>query len=634
MGIVYIIMGVSGVGKTTIGKALAKELNCPFYDADDFHPQENIDKMASGIPLDDKDREPWLDMLAQHIIDWSAKGAILACSALKESYRKHLTSQLPEEPTDKKVKFIYLKADYENIQKRLSQRSSHFFNPSLLRSQFDTLQPPTNAINVDGHQSQQQIINSILMKLKPSPSLGLIGLGVMGKSLARNFAAKGIQLSLYNRYVPKKEEKVAKHFISEFPELTNAKGFEDLLPFVKSLERPRAIFLMVNAGEATDMVISNLEPHLDEGDIIMDGGNAHYLDTERRVNKLLNNGIHFIGVGVSGGEEGALKGPSIMPGGLPKVYDHIQPILEAIAAKDAHGKPCCAHIGNGGAGHYVKMIHNGIEYAEMQLITEAYDLMRFHLKMELPAIAAQFDAWNEGALQSYLLEISAKILRKKEGDEYLIDLILDKAGQKGTGGWSTTAALSIGQPFDTIASAVMARNLSALKTTRMTANKAYAFTKGGSDIVLEIEDLKKAYTAARIINHAIGLETIKEASTAYDWNINLSELTRVWTNGCIIRSQLMEGFVDWLKEDANSHILLQNEVVKLLSNTHEAFAKTISQAALNKAALPTMSAAFNYFNGFVTGESATHMIQAQRDFFGAHTYERKDKTGNFHTQWE
>ena len=270
----------------------------------------------------------------------------------------------------------------------------------------------------------------------------------------------------------------------------------------------------------------------------------------------------------------------------------------------------------------------------MQLITEAYDLMRFHLGMELPAIASQFDSWNEGPLQSYLLEISAKILRKKEGDQYLIDLILDKAGQKGTGGWSTTAALSIGQPFDTIASAVMARNLSALKTTRMAANKSYTFPKDGSVSTLEIQDFKKAYSAARIINHAIGLETIKEASTAYDWNINLSELTRVWTNGCIIRSQLMEGFVDWLKDDTNTHILVQKDVVELLSNTHDAFAKTISQAALYKAALPTMSAAFNYFNGFVTGESATHMIQAQRDFFGAHTYERKDKEGNFHTQWE
>lgn len=634
MAVVYIIMGVSGVGKTTIGKALATQLDHPFYDADDFHPQENIDKMASGISLNDQDREPWLDVLAHKIKEWAAHGAILACSALKESYRKHLSSLLPNQQYGTKVIFIYLKADFEKIHERLAHRISHFFDPSLLQSQFDALEPPTDALQVDGHQSQHHIINSILMKLKPSPSLGLIGLGVMGKSLARNFAAKGIQLSLYNRHVPNKEEKVAENFISGFEELSNAKGFEDLLPFVNSLERPRAIFIMVNAGAATDMVISSLQPFLDEGDIIMDGGNAHYLDTERRIKDLSKSGMQFLGVGVSGGEEGALNGPSIMPGGQSDVYKHVQAILEVIAAKDSDGNACCTHIGNGGAGHYVKMIHNGIEYAEMQLITEVYDLMRFHLGMEVPAIVAQFDAWNAGPLQSYLLEISAKILRTKEGDQYLIDLILDRAGQKGTGGWSTTAALSIGQPFDTIASAVMARNLSAQKTTRMAANKAYSFSKDGNDFTLEIEDLKKAYKAARIINHAIGLETIKVASSTYNWNINLSELTRVWTNGCIIRSQLMEGLVDWLKDDTHTHILLQGDVVELLKGTQSAFAKTMSQAALYSAAMPTMSAAFNYFNGFVTGDSATHMVQAQRDFFGAHTYERKDKTGNFHTHWE
>jgi 6-phosphogluconate dehydrogenase len=631
MGGVYILMGVSGVGKTSVGKELAVTLGLPFFDADDFHPQRNKEKMAAGIPLNDTDRWPWLDTLAQHVKDWSDSGAVLACSALKEVYRERLCAV---RPAGTNVTFVYLQATFDLIRARLSNRKDHFFNPTLLQSQFDTLEPPKNALQVDGHQSQQQIIDYILLELKSTSQLGLIGLGVMGKSLARNFAGKGIQLSLYNRRVSGKEEDVATRFITEYPVLSIAQGFEDLAAFVQSLERPRSIFLMVHAGAATDIVISALHPHLDVGDVLMDGGNAHYQDTERRIGELSKRGIHFMGVGVSGGEEGALYGPSIMPGGAFEIYDQVQPLLEIIAAKDAHGKPCCAHIGIGGAGHFVKMIHNGIEYAEMQLITEVYGLMRFYLGMELPAIANQFDTWNAGPLQSYLLEISAKILRKKDGDHSVIDLILDKAQQKGTGGWSTTAALTLGQPFDTIASAVMVRNLSAQKMTRIEAQIAYAFPTNTYDYTLGLEDIKQAYSAARMINHAIGIETIKAASITYGWNINLSELARVWTNGCIIRSQLMEAFIDWLKVDATSHILLHVDAVQLLSDTNDAFAKTISESALLKAAIPTLSAAFNYFNGFVTGDSATHLIQAQRDFFGAHTYERKDKEGNFHTQWE
>jgi 6-phosphogluconate dehydrogenase len=626
---VYIVMGVSGVGKTTIGEALASALGYPFYDADDFHPQENIAKMASGSPLTDDDRWPWLDALGQKIQDWSTRGAVLACSALKEVYRERLSAFAKA-----RTSYIYLHASFDEISYRLSERKTHFFNATLLQSQFDTLEPPQKAIRVNGHLTKEQIINYILLKLNQTSKLGLIGLGVMGKSLARNFADKGIPLSLYNRRVPDKEEDVATRFIAEFPVFSSSQGFEDILAFVQSLERPRSIFLMVNAGAATDIVISALVPHLEEGDLIMDGGNAHYEDTERRINELSKRGIQFMGVGVSGGEKGALEGPSIMPGGTLKTYEQVQDFLEAIAAKDRHGNSCCTHIGNGGAGHYVKMIHNGIEYAEMQLITEVYDLMRFHLGIEVEAIADQFDTWNNGPLQSYLLGISARILRTKEGDKHLIDLILDKAQQKGTGGWSTTAALGIGQPFDTIASAVMARNLSAQKMARIAANVAYNFPKPDTHLNLSISDIENAITSARIINHAIGLETIKAASKKHDWNINVSELARVWTNGCIIRSKLMEVFVDLLKTDDATHILLEARLVKMLSYSHDAFARTMSAAAIHKAVLPTMSAAFNYFNGFVTGDSAAHMIQAQRDFFGAHSYERRDKEGTFHTQWE
>lgn len=628
MAIIYIVMGVSGVGKTTIGKALAQRLAIPFYDADDFHPQENKVKMAAGIPLLDQDRWPWLDEIVAQYLLWETKGAVLACSALKESYRNRLkVDQI-------NVKTIHLSADFLFVEQRLAARKDHFFNPDLLQSQFDVLEAPTSGIICDASLQKDRLLQHIMNMIitQEKSSLGLIGLGVMGKSLARNFANHNISLSLYNRHVPGVEEDVAVQFVRSYPELQNCKGFDNSKIFINSLTLPRKIFLMVNAGSAVDAVIASLEPYLSKGDIIMDGGNSHYLDTERRVKVLQEKGIHFMGVGVSGGEEGALKGPSIMPGGTTEAYTQVAPFLEAIAARDTHGQACCAKVGSGGAGHFVKMIHNGIEYAEMQLIAEVYDILHYHGKVSVKEIANTFDLWNEGEANSYLLEISATILRKTEDGQPLIDVILDKAQQKGTGSWSTTAALQIGAPFDTIAQAVLARIISSQKEQRVKGQQLYKIER--EEIKnLDTTTLQKAYQTARMINHAIGFETLRKASVHYQWDLHLSEIARIWTNGCIIRSKVMEQLIGIL-DGFDDSILFHESVIPQITEGQVALKYVVKNAIGAGAAIPVFSAALSYFNAMVQGDSSANMIQAQRDFFGAHTYERKDNEGVFHTVWE
>ncbi len=625
---IYIVMGVSGVGKTTIGKELSQRLGIPFYDADDFHPKFNKDKMASGIALQDDDRWPWLDAIVANYKIWKQTGVVLACSALKEKYRARLLVDTKE------VKLIYLSASFNTVQQRLSERSSHFFNPDLLQSQFDALEEPQNGIICNALVSKEEVLDSIMNTIQNEnkSQLGLIGLGVMGKSLSRNFANHNISLSLYNRHVDGIEENVVANFITSHKELEFSKGFDTIEAFIDSLSLPRKIFLMVNAGPAVDAVVQALIPYLSHGDILMDGGNSHYLDTERRVKELQKQGIHFMGVGVSGGEEGALNGPSIMPGGTDIGYKEVGIFLEAIAAKDQHGNACCAKVGLGSSGHFVKMIHNGIEYAEMQLITEVYDIMRTHCDLSLEEIAAIFDIWNEGSENSYLLEISSKIVRKEENGQPLIDVILDKAKQKGTGSWSTTAALQIGVPFDTIAQAVLARIISSEKQLRLKASQIYTIDKKKFND-LSIETIRKAYQTARIINHAIGFESLRKASTHYIWNLNLSEIARIWTSGCIIRSTLMEDLSVSLKEQ-NDAILFYPSIVKIVKEGQLSLKEVVQQSIFAGASVPVFSAAINYFNALIQGDSAANMIQAQRDFFGAHTYERKDKKGNFHTIWE
>ncbi|MDH5366880.1 MAG: NADP-dependent phosphogluconate dehydrogenase, partial [Cyclobacteriaceae bacterium] len=472
---VYIVYGVSGCGKTTIGKALAENLRIPFYDADDFHPLSNKIKMEKGEALNDADRAPWLTILSEQITNWEKNnGAVLACSALKEVYRKQLES-------DSQVNWIHLKGTKKIIEERLKLRKGHFFNSKLLDSQFQILELADYGISIDINNDIDSMINEIktseFFKHESYSTIGLVGLGVMGKSLAINWAKRGVSLSVFNRHVPNKEEGIAAKFIDEQPSDYQLLGFDNLKPFVNSLQKPRKIVLMVNAGQPVDSIIDELTPLLDTEDIIIDGGNSYFKDTEIRSAALAEKNIEYIGVGISGGEEGAKNGPSIMPGGTKKAYKAIQPYLKMIAAKDRNANACCTHIGPGGAGHFVKTMHNGIEYAEMQIIAEIYSFLRFQCNSSTEEIGNLFEKWGNNGLESYLLNITVKILRKKDdlSQGQLIDKIIDVANQKGTGGWSTNAALELGVPLNTISEAVMARNLSAQKDKRTEASTVYDF---------------------------------------------------------------------------------------------------------------------------------------------------------------
>lgn len=629
---IFIIMGVSGCGKTTVGQELALQLNLPFHDADDFHSQSNTDKMRNGIPLTDDDRMPWLQQLAANIRKWEkGGGAVLACSALKENYRKVLQI-VPG------INWIYLSGAHAVILERLQSRKEHYMSAVLLDSQFAALEEPVYGIHVDVSLNPEQIVQEIITKTKnmqPHSEFGLIGLGIMGKSLALNLASKGVNVAIYNRHVAGTEEAIAGKIIAENPALSNLKGFDKLDEFIQSLARPRKLMLMIYAG-AVDQQLEELITLLEPGDVIIDGGNSNYKDTARRTERLAAKEIHYVGTGISGGEEGARKGPSIMAGGSERGYVLIAKYLDLIAAKDKKGNPCAAYIGPGGAGHFVKMVHNGIEYAEMQAIAEVYDLLKNLLKMPAEEIAGIFLSWREVGLESYLLEISTDILMKKEGNELLLDRILDQAEQKGTGGLSVAAALEYGVPYGPLAEAVMVRSLSAMKTSRIKAAALYHDEYADPNLTREdfIAALKNAYQAARIINHEIGFNLMLQASEKNQWDLDLSRIAAIWTNGCIIRSALMEELGEVLKNEES--ILASPIIVSKMKNWRKDFANMVAMGLQHGYALPVLSAALNYFLGYIRADSPANLIQAQRDYFGAHTYQRTDKPAsqNFHTVWK
>lgn len=625
MQTILFIMGVSGSGKTTVGKLLSKQTGIPFFDADDFHSTANVEKMKAGVPLTDEDRAAWLQSLNQLAKDHQTTGAVIACSALKETYRQELANGLHH------VQWVYLKGSYALIHERMLQRPHHYFSAAMLQSQFDILGEPSNAWVFDVQEEPNRITESILKYLIMLSDFGIIGLGVMGKSLALNMAGKGIRLSLYNRYVKGQEEKVAEQFITHNPLLKAAKAFEDLHAFVQSLAMPRKILLMVNAGTAVDAVLDELKPLLSKDDIIIDGGNSFYKDTERRIQELNQYGFHFIGAGISGGEEGALKGPSIMPGGDAAAYRQVQPVLESTAARDKNGAPCCAYISNGSSGHFVKMVHNAIEYAEMQLLSEVYDVMRNGLQLSPDGIAAVFQQWNEQQLSSYLLEITIHILQTKEGEDWLLDKILDTGSSKGTGSWAVATAAELGVPAGMLTSALYARYLSAQKSIRVKAADVFMFSKTTS--VYSVEQLQQAYALARIINHVQGFELIQAAAHKYQWTINRSELARIWTNGCIIRSSLMEQLADVLHAE---ELLLHPFVIKSIQQHINELRLVVAACLQQGIAVPALTEAVNYIHAMGTANSAMNLIQAQRDYFGAHTYQRTDDSSGkaYHTQWK
>ena len=623
---IYIVMGVSGCGKTTIGTLLAETLGINFYDGDAFHPISNIEKMAAGIPLTDEDRYNWLLDINKQAKESLSEGhsVVFACSALKESYRKLLAQQIEDT-----IVWIYLKGDLDTIHLRVKNRTGHFMSPALLQSQFNILEEPSSAMHIDTALDTDTIIHTIVKKLTKS-AFGLVGLGVMGKSLARNFAANGVALSLYNRFVKGSEEQVAEKCIAEYPELQSAKGFEDLKTFAASLEQPRKIFLMIKAGEETDTFIEELVPYLNAGDVLIDGGNSYYGDTKKRIEFLARKGIYFIGTGVSGGEQGALKGPSIMPSGDPEAYALVEKYLTLIAAKDKQGESCCTYIGKDGSGHFVKMIHNGIEYAEMQLIAEVYAYLRYAIKIEPTEIAALFTEWNSGKLNSYLLGITAALLIKKEGDAWLIDLILDKAGNKGTGNWATIAASELGQPATLITSALFARYVSTIKEHILVNTQPASVYHFNTAALSEIKD---AYMLARIVNHQQGFMLIHEASQKYGWDLNFAEIARIWTNGCIIRSAFMEELIPALKKDSN--IFTHPAILKQLKDLKPALKAFAVNALQYDLSVPSHLAALDYLNVLSGNYATANIIQAQRDFFGAHTYQKiGDSSGKYyHTEW-
>jgi 6-phosphogluconate dehydrogenase len=626
-GKIYLVMGVSGSGKTTIGQLLASQLEIDFFDGDDFHSATNIEKMKAGRPLDDHDRYDWLKSIngiANKALAANTS-AVIACSALKKQYREILSEHIGES-----IFWIYLHGTKELIQKRMAERKDHYMPVALLQSQFDILEIPDESIKIDISLDPQTMVNTIVQETNKS-TLGIVGLGVMGKSLARNWARAGVKLSLYNRFVKSVEEQIAEKAIQTYPELKNASGYEDLQSFVQSLTKPRIIFLMIKAGKETDLFIEEILPHLDAGDILIDGGNSHYEDTKNRIDYLGKQQIHFIGTGVSGGEKGALNGPSIMPSGSFEAYQKIEHLLFAIAAKDKNGHPCSAYIGPEGSGHFVKMIHNGIEYAEMQLIAETYAYLRYVQGLDPSSIAQVFDGWNQGALHSYLLESTVHILQKKEGDAYLIDLILDVAGNKGTGNWATIAASELGIPAGMITSALFARYVSTLKESIRNLRQASITTIHSTQ--LSIDTIKAAYTAARIINHQQGFLILRTASLEFNWNLDLSTIARIWTNGCIIRSTLMEKMILAFREHQElfEYHEFKNEII-LLRLELKSFC--ISALAFDLP-IPCHTASLDYLNSLSGMYPTANIIQAQRDFFGAHTYQKKnDNSGTFyHTEW-
>ncbi|MBK7371946.1 MAG: NADP-dependent phosphogluconate dehydrogenase [Saprospiraceae bacterium] len=625
MAVIYFVMGVSGSGKTTIAQRLSELKNIPLFDADDFHSTENKAKMSAGQPLNDEDRKGWLDTLNKLAIKQShADGAVIACSALKESYRKILTQRVPVD-----VRWIVLMGGFELIHQRMTARVDHFMPAGLLTSQLESMEYPPYGIHIDIGQSPAGMMDLILHNESLS-EFGLAGLGVMGKSLARNLGAHGLKLSLFNQHVAGKEENVALNSIAQFEELRSAKGFDLIEPFVQSLSKPRKIFLMVPAGKVVDHMITALLPYLSPGDIVMDGGNSHFKDTERRHEALKSNHIHFVGIGVSGGEQGALTGPAIMPGGDEVAYDSIKPILNAIAAKDHQGLPCSTYIGPGGAGHFVKMIHNGIEYAEMQILAEVYWILKKGLGFDNEQIALSLEEWNKKSAASYLLEITYKILRHKTGIDYTLDLIADLSGSKGTGSWSLTAAAELGMSANLISESLFARFVSSLKTER---KQAASFAEIEiKPVAITLDQLYEAFELARLINHHQGFEIMRTASEQYGWNLNLSEVARIWTNGCIIRSVLMQSIQTTIIGEQNL-LVAQKQAV---GEQRAALAQVVANSLSSGIPIPALSAALNFILAYSSENLPANLIQAQRDFFGAHTYRKQDDPYgiSYHTEWE
>ena len=472
--------------------------------------------------------------------------------------------------------------------------------------------------------------------------IGLIGLAVMGANLARNLANNNIQTLVFNRTASKTEQ-----FMRDFGDNPCLQAAYSLEEMVQKLERPRKIIMMIQAGPAVDAMLDTLTPLLEAGDIVIDGGNSYFEDTRRRSAKLAELGMEFVGMGVSGGEEGALHGPSLMPGCSRKAYVQLEPMLQAISAKagESGQEPCVTYIGTDGAGHYVKMVHNGIEYADMQLIADVYTIMRHVLGMEPEEMADVWDEWNKGELSSYLVEITANILRKKDAEtgNPMVDVILDVAKQKGTGRWTSMSALELGVATPTITEAVFARNMSTYKEERKELEKVYAdfaaaenkkasFTEAEKAQLLE--DLRNTLYAAKICAYAQGFNLMGTASETYGWDLQMDKISKIWRNGCIIRARFLDDVSDsFAKQSGMKNLLFSDFFAEALKKARAGWGRVVALAAERGVSVVALSSALSYFDAYRTASGNANVLQAQRDYFGAHTYQRVDKEGTFHTEW-
>ncbi|OXC72345.1 MULTISPECIES: NADP-dependent phosphogluconate dehydrogenase [Burkholderiaceae] len=463
-------------------------------------------------------------------------------------------------------------------------------------------------------------------------AIGVVGLAVMGRNLALNIESRGHAVSVYNRSREKTDELIAEH-----PDKKLVPSYT-LEEFVESLEKPRRILLMVKAGQGTDATIDSLRPLLDKGDILIDGGNTHFTDTIRRNTDLAKSGLHFIGTGVSGGEEGALKGPSIMPGGQKEAYDLVAPILTEIAAKAPDGEPCVAYMGPDGAGHYVKMVHNGIEYGDMQLIAESYDVLKRVAGLSNEELGKVYVEWNKGELDSYLIEITSKIFSKKDEEtgKDLVDVILDRAAQKGTGKWTSQNALDLGAPLPLITEAVFARVLSSLKDQRIEASKQLTgpSPKFDGDRDAFVEAVRRALFLSKIVSYAQGFAQLRAASEEYKWDLQYGQIAKIFRAGCIIRAGFLQKITDAYKTNADLHNLLLDPYFTDIATKYQGALRDVVVAAVKAGVpVPAFSSAVAYYDSYRSETLPANLVQAQRDFFGAHTFERVDKKGSFHADW-
>ncbi|MBL7092727.1 decarboxylating NADP(+)-dependent phosphogluconate dehydrogenase [candidate division KSB1 bacterium] len=464
---------------------------------------------------------------------------------------------------------------------------------------------------------------------------GLIGLAVMGENLVLNIESKGFSVSVFNRTVSKVDK-----FVESRAKGKNIKGCKTIEEFVASLKRPRKVMLLVKAGDAVDQFIDMVSPHLEKGDIIIDGGNTHFPDTIRRTKYVEEKGLLYIGTGVSGGEEGALLGPSIMPGGSAEAWQHVKEIFQAVSAKAPDGSPCCEWLGNDGAGHFVKMVHNGIEYGDMQMIAEAYAIMKHLLGMTHDEMQTVFAEWNKGELDSYLIDITKDILAYKDEEtgEPLVEKILDTAGQKGTGRWTSLAALNLGIPAQTIAMAVFARAMSTIKDERVSASKQLVgpSPKFDGDKQEFIEKIRKALFASKICSYAQGYQLMREAANEYKWDLKFGSIALLWRAGCIIRAQFLGNIKEAFDNNPDlPNLLLDNYFKNIIENSQDAWRTVIAKAIEAGIPVPAFSSALAYYDSYRSEQLPANLLQAQRDYFGAHTYERIDKPRGefFHTNW-